>query len=116
MKMTIQKTFELTIDTSKERERIEECFNCKGNKTTYKKLLKLMDLIEAEKWKEAEAELDGKWWNGRDNAHGCSRAEFIGMLNAEGNHGDAWDTYIDLVWRMNQYPSVYKVTATEESV
>ena len=108
MKMTIEKSFEFTIDTGKERQRIEECFNVKGKKTTYKKLLKLMDLVEAEKWEEAEAELDGEWWNGRDRDQECPRAEFIGMLDTDGLDG-SWDTYANLIWRMVRHPDVYKV-------
>ena len=108
MRLTIQKSYVFVVDTAKERKRINEAFAG----TTKKKLLKLMDLVEAQKWKEAEAELDSKWWHGRDEELECSRLEFIGLLNAKG--ACSWDSYINLIWTMNNYnyPDVYTVTKT----
>ena len=77
-------------------------------KTTQKKLLKLMDLVEKQKWDEAEAELNSKWWRGRDKNLECPRLEFVGLLNSEG--ADNWDSYINLIWKMNNNPDVYTVT------
>jgi len=105
MKMTIQKTSEFTIDTAKERKRINNAFV--DRPLTQKKLLKLMDLVEQEKWKHALKELESKWWLGRDKDQECPRLEFVGLLKSEGtNH---WDSYIDLILRMNACPDVYKV-------
>jgi len=106
MKMTIEKAFTFTIDTGKERKRIEECF--KDRKMMKKKLLKLMDLVEAEKWEAAYKELEGKYWNGYDAEQECPRVEFIGMLDADGLD-DPWDTYTSLIWRMVKHPDIYKV-------
>jgi hypothetical protein len=105
MKMTIQKCFTVTIDTSKERKRIERCFNVKGRRRIYMKLMYLMDLIESEKWKEAERELASDWWQGRDRKDECPRLEYIGMYRTESD----WDNYISLIIRMANYPDVYKV-------
>ena len=103
MKMTIQKTYKFTIDTAAERKRINKCFE--DRKEIRDKLLQLMDLVEAEKWEEAERTLNDEWWNGRDEDLECPRVEFIGLLNAEGS----WDTYANLIWRMVRCPERYKV-------
>ena len=105
MKMTIEKSYEFTVDTGKERKRIEKCW--KPTQTIYKKLMKLMDLVEQEKWVEAEEFLDSEWWNGRDKDQECHRAEFIGTLDSDGAY--PWDTYLNLVWRMAMHPDLYKV-------
>jgi len=110
MKMTIQKCSEFTIDTGKERKRINKAF--KRNKTIQKKLLKLMDLIEGEKWQAAEEFLDSKWWAGRDKEMECPRLEFVGLLNGEGDV-DHWDSYIQLVWKMNNHSGIYTVMETK---
>jgi len=110
MKMVIQKSFAYEVDTGKERQRINRSF--KRNKTIQKKLLKLMDLVEQQKWAEAEAELDSKWWCGRDKELECPRLEFIGMLHSESPEADSWDTYIQLICRMNRHPEIYKVINT----
>lgn len=104
MKMVIQKTELFEIDTSGERKRIDEAFN--DRPATQKKLHKLMDLVEQQEWAAAEAELESKWWCGRDAKCECPRLEFVGMLNSR---LDSWDTYADLVWKMTRYPDVYKV-------
>jgi len=48
---------------------------------------------------------------GQDEELECSRLEFIGLLNSKG--ADNWDSYINLIWKMNNYPDVYTVTKTE---
>jgi hypothetical protein len=106
MKITIEKAFTFTVDTSKERKRIKSCWA--KSSTTRKKLLKLMDLVEAEKWQEAEDELDGKWWSGRDAKQECPRLEFVGMLDC-GIDSCGWDTYANLIWRMVRHPETYTV-------
>jgi hypothetical protein len=106
MKMTIQKSYEFTVDTAKERRRIFDAFGDRPE--TLKKLMHLMDLIDAEKWEEAQKELDSKWWRGRDEDLECPRQEFIGLLDAEGI--DPWTSYSDLIWRMHSRPEIYKVT------
>jgi hypothetical protein len=106
MKITIQKSITFTVDTGKERKRIKLCF--KNRPQTMKKLLKLMDLVEAEKWEAAEAELEGKWWSGRDAKLECPRLEFVGMLES-GIDSFGWDTYANLVWRMVRHPDEYTV-------
>jgi len=106
MKITIQKTSIFTFNTQEERKRINECF--KDKPLMHKKLLKLMDLIEAEKWVEASNELESKWWMGRDKEQECPRLEFIGMLEADGDI-DTWTTYDNLIWNMVNYPETYKL-------
>lgn len=113
MKMSIEKAFTFTFDTDLERKRINEGFN--NNKTAQKKLHKLMDLVEQGAWGAAYAELESKWWCGRDREYECPRIEFVGMLDAVGSD-DAWITYADLIWRMVNLPNVYKVKTTEEVV
>ena len=61
MRLTIQKSYSFVVDTAKERKRINEAFAG----TTKKKLLKLMGLVENQKWEEADAELCSKWWQDR---------------------------------------------------
>ena len=107
MKMIIQKTSEFTIDTAKERRRINEAF--KDRKEIRDKLLQLMDLVEAEKWEEAERTLNDEWWDGRDEDQECPRLEFVGLLDAKGFGVNNWDSYANLIWRMQKYPEVYKV-------
>jgi hypothetical protein len=107
MKITMEKTIQFTFDTSKERKRIEKCFNVKGSKTVYKKLMKLMDLIEAEEWEKANNELESDWWRGRDKEQECSRLEFVGLLEGEGIAD--WTSYANLVWRLANFPEMYKV-------
>jgi len=106
MKITIQKSSTFTIDTAKERKRINKYF--KDKKMMQKKLLKLMDLVEAEKWVEAGKELDGKYWSGIDKEQECPRLEFIGILDASGDI-DPWATYINVIFNMVNYPKTYKV-------
>ena len=106
MKMTIEKAFTFTVDTAKERKRIKGGFT--HNKAAQKKLLKLMDLVEAEKWEAAYEFLESKWWQGRDKEYECPRLEFLGMLDSAGLD-DAWATYGDLIWRMSHHPDTYKV-------
>jgi len=106
--MTIQKSFEFTIDTAKERRRINEGF--KDNPETQKKLLQLMDLVEAEKWEEAERTLNDEWWDGRDEEQECPRLEFVGLLGSEGI--DPWTSYAQLIWYMHN-SQIYKVTNKE---
>jgi len=113
MKMTIQKSVTFTIDTGKERKRIQECFGNSDSKMMKKKLLKLMDLVEAEKWKEAYKELEGKYWNGYDAEQECSRLEFIGLLEGEGDI-DGWASYANLIWNMVNRADNYKVVKVRE--
>ena len=111
MKIIIQKASTFTVDTGAERKRIERCF--KGDKTMRKKLLNLMDLVEAEKWKEAYKELEGKYWNGYDAEQECSRLEFIGLLEGEGDI-DGWASYANLIWNMVNRADNYKVVKVRE--
>ena len=112
MKMTIEKTAQLTIDTQAERERIKKCF--RNDKETRDHLNAFMDLVEACKWEEALKELDGDWWQGRDGRQECPRLEFIGMVckrdKSPSAFFDPWMTYIDLVVNMYEYPKNYKIT------
>ena len=107
MKLTIEKRFEFAVDTDKERKRIEKAF--KKDLETKQKLNELMDLIEAEKWKEAWKELTGKWWQGRDKEQECPRLEFAGLLIPSSNNIDHWMSYIDLVMMFVDYPESYRV-------
>jgi len=108
VKMIIQECKSFTINTAKERKRINEVFKDRGDIKV--KLLELMDLVEQQKWKEASVELEREWWQGEDE-HGCPRLEFIGLLEAESCSGLEWcyDSYDVLIWRMNNRPDMYKV-------
>lgn len=109
MKMTIQKTVLLQFDTDVERTRINNVFKSKGDKKTKDYLLKLMDLIEGQKWDEALQELQGEWWDGRDEKRECPRLEFVGMLHHNSPFFDKWISYTDLVLSMVNHPKNYKV-------
>jgi len=109
MKMIIQKSFDFTIDTGPERERIHNAFSDRPE--IRGKLIHLMDLVEAEKWKEARKELESDWWQGRDEDQECPRLEFVGLLHSE-DLDDAWASYTDLIWRMTEYSDIYKVRST----
>jgi len=106
MKITIQKASTFTIDTGAERKRINRCF--KDKPMMRKKLLKLMDLVEAGKWVEAYKELESKYWNGYDGEQECSRLEFIGLIEGEGDI-DGWRSYDNLIWNMVHLSKKYSV-------
>ena len=106
MKITIQKASTFTIDTGAERKRINRYF--KGDKTMRKKLLNLMDLVEAGKWVEAYKELESKYWKGYDPEQECSRLEFIGLLEGTGDI-DGWASYANLIWNMVKRANTYSV-------
>ena len=107
MKLTIQKSFEFVVDTSLERKRIEKAF--KTDKDTRDHLILLMDLIEGGCWKEAKAELEGKWWDGYDKELECPRVEFIGMLRCTSEHVNTMASYVDLIYAMVDCPHIYKL-------
>ena len=112
MKLVIEKTASLIIDTSLERIRINKAFCRKRNKKNRQMLNKLMDLIEQCKWKEAKKELKSKWWNGYDKYLECSRGEFIGMVQGYKSSSpffDRWMSYADLVFAFINYPENYKI-------
>jgi len=115
--MTIQKTFTTEIDTDRERTHIKKAF--RDNPTAKKNLLKLMDLIEAEKWDDADKLLMGKWFRGNDEKLECSRREFVGMLYRTANVPDgfdAWATYIDLVNAFIFHKDNYRVVSKSFNV
>lgn len=115
MKLTIEKTAKLTIDTAAERERIRKAF--RNDKETRDHLNAFMDLVEACKWESALAELNTKWWQGRDKEQGCPRLEFIGFVRSRklspSAFFDPWMTYMDLVVNMYEYPKNYKMIVKE---
>lgn len=113
MKITIEKTAQLVIDTSKERKRIDQAWRGHKDGTIRKKLHKLMDLIEAGKWEAAVEELDSKWWCGYDNEAECPRHEFIGKVQANSLFFDNYMNYMDLVFYFINYPKNYKVISCE---
>ena len=89
MKFKIEKILTATIDTASERKRIEEAFS--DDPAAQKHLNKLMGLIEAGLWKDAQKELGKKFWQG-------SNAEYIGLLDYVRNDGfDYFLSYYDLV-------------------
>ena len=107
MEITLQKTVTITFDTAIERERIAKAF--KDRKDIRVKLDKLMDLIEQEKWTDAMKELEGEWWNGRDEKQECPRLEYVGLIHHLSPHFSNWMSYSDLVVYMCDHPSVYKI-------
>lgn len=112
MKLLFEKKVSITIDTDVERKRIAKAF--KNNKETRDKLNQLMDLIEAGKWKDAEKELDGDWWQGYDERLECPRLEFVGMIKHDSLHLNRWFNYMDLILLVAEYPEVYKVTRQKD--
>ena len=111
MKITIEKTAQITIDTSVERKRINKAF--KDDKITRQKLHELMDLIENEQWEKAGQELEGSWWQGRDEKLECPRLEFVGMIHSDSPFFSSWITYEDLIANFYNYPKNYKVILKE---
>lgn len=114
MKITIEKTATMTIDTNSERKRISNAF--RRDKITREKLYKLMDLIEACKWGKAAKELESKWWKGRDQKLECPRLEFVGLvedINGTSPFFSTWSTYADLVYSFINYPNNYKILETK---
>ena len=109
MKISIQKTASVTIDTSIERRRIDNAFTCKGDNVPRQKLHKLMDLIEAENWKGAHKELRSKWWRGYDDKAGCPRLEFVGLIEIHSPFFEHHITYDDLINSFVEHPANYKV-------
>jgi len=113
MKMLIQKVCNGVIDFELERKRIKSAF--RKDKEIKQKLTHLMDLIESEKWEEAEKELRTKWWKCRDIKRECPRREFIGLINFVKNEGfDSYGSYEDLVYAFVKYPGKYIVISKEE--
>ena len=109
MKMIIQKTACLEIDTDIEKARINKAFKSKKDEENREHLLKLMDLIEEQKWEEAVKELKEEWWDGRDEKRECPRLEFIGCVHHDSPFFDRWISYTDLVLTMVNFPNNYKV-------
>lgn len=108
MKLVIEKTATLLVDTSIERKRINKAF--KQDPTIQKKLNKLLDMVENQQWKLAAKEVDSKWWRSYDNKHGCHRLEFIGLINTRSNVFFANGlNYMDLIYSFTNYPKNYKV-------
>lgn len=107
MKITIEKTAQATIDTSQERKRINKCF--KKDEITRQKLHQLIDLVENEEWEKAVTELEGEWWQGRDEEYECPRLEFIGMLEVRSPFFSPCITYVDLIANFYRYPKNYKI-------
>lgn len=107
MKLTIEKRFEFVVDTSTERKRIAKAF--RNDKETRDRLTLLMDLIEGGCWKEAKAELESEWWDGRDAKQECPRMEFIGMLDCDSPFIDRWTSYGTLVYSMAELSQTYKL-------
>lgn len=110
MKITIEKTAQLTIDTALERKRINKAF--KDDKETRQHLHELMDLVENYEWEKACKQLEGKWWQGRDEKQECPRLEFVGMIVTDSPFFSSWMTYIDLIANFQHYPKNYKVIKT----
>lgn len=115
MQMTIRKVVNGVIDFDRERLRIKKAF--RKDKSTRDHLNRLMDLIEAQKWQQAEKELQKKWWKGRDKRLECPRGEFIGVVDFIKNEGfDVWGNYADLVYAFVRRPETYQVVSTESAV
>lgn len=108
MILKITKTCQGVLDTRNERIRIRYAF--KRDPEVRRRLLALMDAIEAGQWKRADRMLRGKWWKGYDKKAECPRGEFVGMLNLANPDNprfpasgfDGWAGYADLVWVMSQ--------------
>ena len=108
MKLLVTKTCKGILDTGRERKRITGAFN--DRPATMKKLLELMDAIEAGNWPLARKLLESKWWQGRDEELECPRAEFVGLLDLKeidkpGEPAWGFDTfgsYCELVYAMTE--------------
>lgn len=111
MKFEIVKTSRGCIDTSFERHRIKEAFDDRPD--IAEKLNKLMDLVEACKWEEADRELHTPFWKGYDTQAGCPTAEFIGLCFDVGEQPRGFNnffSYIDLIELMVEPDTELKVT------
>ena len=122
MKFLLSKSCQGVFDTATERQRIKEAF--KNDKETRKRLLALIDAVEAGQWGKAAKMLAGKWWQGRDKKEECHRLEFCGMLNLMvpgqsklANGFDHWADYADLIYVMakNRKPEDTQYTVTKVS-
>lgn len=123
MKLLIKKVCQGVLNTGAERVRIARAF--KNSPETQKRLLKLMDAIEAQDWKKAGLLLADKWWRGRDKKSECPRQEFLGMLNLADPKRpkspavgfDHWARYGNLIYVMaskQKGGAEYTVTPIEE--
>ena len=112
--MRIRKCAEVEIDLEAEKKRIKSAFTREPE--IKKKLLKLIDLVEQEKWKEAEKFLDQKWWKSKDKKRECSRYEFIGLVPyaEDTRYFDPWASIDGLVYNMANHPEVYSVVKKDE--
>lgn len=109
MKMILQKTVELEIDTDIERKRIDVAFKNETDSTTREKLHELMDLIEKQDWNGAKLFIESKWWQGYDNNDECPRLEFIGWIHHQSPFFNNNLSYIDIIYSMINYPNNYKI-------
>ena len=108
MKFLLTKTCRGVIDTQDERDRIDRCFQEKGDSAAKKRLLALMDKIEAQDWQGAAELLKDKWWRKRDSKDGICNCECIGNVYPVSKNKpeiyamgfDAYTTYYELVFRM----------------
>lgn len=126
MRFLITRTCQGVMDTKYERLRIQKAF--RGDRENRRRLMLLMDAIEAGKWEKANQMLESKWWRGRDKKLECPRTEFIGMLLLQNPtkgrlpaYGfDCWMGYSALIEVMSsKKPSGgidYKVELLEEEV
>lgn len=102
MKITIETKFSFTVDTSIERARIRHTFD--GQPDIQQHLNELLDLVEAQEWKTAEAVLESVWWS----REGENNKDHIGVV-VDGNDLPVlanYGNYSDLIHQMAKEPSV----------